>query len=120
MNHIGNHIFINQNAPVISSFVSNNLHATTIQSAVAFQIFANKQQMIRRATKVQKTTSIDPQIEHEKETQREYHFSTEEYEKMLKHEDTLPPLQNEKNSKNISEYRDIRDEINHHIKKAEV
>jgi len=102
MNSIGNNIFINQQAPVVSGIVSNNLNAITAQSMIASQILADKADLIKRAKKIEKSKSIDSGLEHEKQTQEEYHFSTEEYENIFMHENHLSPIPRKEKLKTIT------------------
>lgn len=113
MNSIGNSIFINQNTPAVSNLVSSTYNSITVQSAIASKITEDKKRLIQKVKDTSKSNAMDPKKEHEKEKEREYQFSTEEYERVFMHENHLPTQSkadrlNTVNSDQVSKYEEVQ------------
>jgi hypothetical protein len=90
-----------------------------MQNIVAMQVSQNKHNLVPKVKKINKSNKIDVNMEHEKETQREYKFSTKEYEEVFMH-NKQEEIVHKPKAKELKEYTDVSETIEHHIKDIQI
>jgi hypothetical protein len=95
INPTGNIILVNQQSPIVSNKVGDQINKFDLQAYAAVENAKQQDKRVREARPLEKNSKMDSQAEHEKETAREEQGYTEEIEGMLQHRNHNQPQNTE-------------------------